>query len=358
MATARAGRMVRVFWTAVATGTVISVGVETLQLFSKYRKASVLDVLANGGGAFLGALVFIVAIRWLAGKRADKSYVGIPATLFAGAYGIVILGEALVPYFRQTRLRVRGGPLERLSFALENYLPFSPADLPLSDTVLFAPAGFFLAVALVEAGLGHRKAGLIAAVTTSCLVVATEIAHGALSLAIRGGPIAVHVVSLAVGALGAIWLLPWIANNFRGRERPQLLYLVYTLILLPWFFRPYVPRFSPGAWMEELTGRWWLPMIYATSRMDVFSVIDVTNMFFLFVPVGCLLAAWPLRSAGRLVGIVPGLVLVVVLEGMQIFVAGRTMAIADMLIGMAGVWAGWVMIRMAGFPVRGTTLEG
>lgn len=358
MATARAGRTVKVLWTAVATGTLISVGVETLQLFSRHRKASVLDVLANGGGAFLGALAFIVAVRWLAAKRNDKSYVGMPAALFAGAYGLVALGESFVPYFRQQHLRVWGGPLERLSFALENFRPFTPYDMWLSESVLFAPAGFFLAVALVEAGLSVRKSSLVAAIVGPALIIGAEIAHGAVSLEIRGGPIATHAVSVALGALCAVWLLPWISANFRGRERPQLLYTVYVAMLLPWFLRPYVPRLSPAAWVNELTGTWWLPMIYATGRMDLFSVLDVTNMFFLFLPLGGLLAAWPLRKSGRLAGLVPGLLLVVILESMQIFVAGRTLALADMLIGMAGIWAGWILIRMAGFPVRGVTLGG
>jgi hypothetical protein len=41
-------------------------------------------------------------------------------------------------------------------------------------------------------------------------------------------------------------------------------------MLLPWFVRPYVPRLSPAEWLGELTGTWWMPMIYATSRMDFF----------------------------------------------------------------------------------------
>lgn len=358
MATSGPQRSLRAFWLAVGSGAFISLAVETLQLLSDNRRASLLDVLTNSGGAFLGALTFVVAVRWIAGRRHARSYVGIPAVIFAAAYGIVVLGEAMVPYFRQEHLRVYGSPLNRLAFALGEVRPPSLGDLPLSEIVLFAPAGFFLVAALVEAGLGVRKSGLLAAVFGAVFIVAAEFAHGALSLAIRVGPILVHVAAVMLGALLAVAFLPRVARSLRGRERPQLLYAVYTVLLLPWFLRPYVPRFRPGAWIEELSGHWWMPMIFASNRMDFFSVVDVTNMFFLFLPLGCLLAVWPLRDSGWLRGILPGVLLALLFEGMQIFVAGRTLALADMLIGIAGVWVGWVLVRRAGFPVRGVTLAG
>jgi VanZ family protein len=357
MATAPAGATVRSLALAIVTGIAISIGVETAQLFSDVRRASPLDVLYNGGGAVIGAIVVVVAVRRLARHRSDRSFVGLPAALFAGGYGMVVLGEALIPLFRQDRVSVWGDPLSRFVFAVRAFEPASFGILPLSEIVLFVPAGFFLAAAIVEAGNGYRRAGLIAALAGSALIVVTEVVRGAASLAIPGGPILVHVASVSAGAAAAALLLPRIARRLRGAERPQLLFAVYAGIVALWNLRPYVPEADPSVWLAQLTGHWWMPMAFATARMDLFSVIDVTNGFFLLLPVGGLLAVWPFRRTGPWSSIVPGIVLAVVVEAFQVFVAGRTLALADMLIGGAGAWTGWVIVRRAGYPVRGEMLS-
>ena len=357
MATAPAGATLRSLALAVGTGVAISVFVEFVQLFSDVRNASALDVLYNGAGAVIGAVVVVVAVRRLTRHRANRSFVGLPAALFAGGYGIVVLGEALIPLFRQHRLSVWGDPLSRLAYSLRAFEPASFGVLPLSEIVLFLPAGFFLAAAIAEAGNGYRRSGWIAAVVGSILIVATEVIRGAASVAIPGGPIVVHVGSVAGGAAAAALLLPRITRRFRGAERPQLLFAVYAGIVLLWYLRPYIPETDPSVWFAQVTGRWWMPMAFATARMDLFSVIDVTHGFFLFLPVGGLLAVWPFRRTGPWSGIVPGIVLAVVVEASQVFVAGRTLALADMLIGAAGVWTGWVIVRRADYPVRGQMLS-
>lgn len=358
MLTAGPGKTLRSLALAVATGVTISVGVETAQLFSDSRNASILDVLTNGGGSLVGACAVIFGVRRIARFRGDRSYVGLPAVVFAASYWVAILGEALIPLFRQDRLSVWGDPVSRWLFAIRYFEPGSIAVLPLSEFVLFAPAGFLLAVTLVEAGRGYRRSAWLAAVAGSALVVFTEVARGAASMAIPAGPIVVHVVSVSLGAAAAALLLPRFAEHFRGAERPQLLFAVYAGIVALWYLRPYVPELSPSAWLAELGGHWWMPMAFATARMDLFSVLDVTNAFFLFLPIGALLAVWPFRRSGPWRGIVPGLALAGGVELAQLFVAGRTLALADMLIGAAAVWTGWVVIRRAGFPVRGEMLQG
>ncbi len=353
MATAPAGRTLRSFSLAVGTGIAISVGVEVAQLFSDVRNASPLDVLANGGGALVGATTVVVLVRRLSRYRTARSFVGLPAALFAGSYGLAVLGEALIPLLRQHHLGVWGHPLTRLRAALREFDPASFAVLPLSEVVLFAPAAFFLVAALREAGYGYRRAGWIAAFVSSALVVAAEIARGAVSLAIDGGPILVHVAALAAGAAAGALLLPKVAKHLRGAERPQLLFAVYSGLVALWFLRPYMPETRPSAWLAELSGDWWMPMTFAAARMDLFSVLDVTTVFFLFLPLGGLLAVWPLRRTGGWSGIAPALVLALCVEVAQLFVIGRTLALADMLIAAAAAWSGWVVVRRSGFPVRG-----
>lgn len=356
MTTARPGRTMRSVALAVGTGILISIGVETAQLFSDVRNASTIDVLSNGGGALLGAVAVIVAVRWLSGFRGARSYVGLPAALFAAGYGLAILGEAFMPLLRQDRLSVYGDPLSRFKYALAGFDPASFGVLPLSEIVLYVPAGFFLAAALAEAGHGYRRSAWWGALGGSLLVVLAEIARGAASFEIPGGPILVHVLALSAGAFAAALLLPRVAQSLRGRERPVLLFGVYAIVVTSWYLRPYVPQTHPSAWLEQLTGHWWMPMAFAVARLDLFSIIDVTNVFFLFLPIGGLLAVWPLRLHGWWGGILPGLWLATGVEFAQLFIVGRTLALADILVAAAAVWTGSVLVRRAGFPVRGTML--
>ena len=225
MLTARPGNTLRALGLAAGTGVAISVAVETAQLFSDVRNASPLDVLSNGGGALIGAVAVVVAVRRVARYRRSRSYVGLPAVVFAVGYGLAVLGEALIPLFRQERLSVWGDPLSRWRFAIRSFEPGSLAVLPLSEIALFAPAGFLLAAALVEAGRGYRRSAWIAARAGSAAIVLTEVARGAVSMAIPAGPILVHVASVSLGAVAAALLLPPFARRFRGAERPQLLFL-------------------------------------------------------------------------------------------------------------------------------------
>lgn len=353
MATAPAGRTLRSLLLAVGTGVAISVGVEVTQLFSDVRNASPLDVLSNGGGALIGGVTVIILVRRLSRYRSQRSFVGLPAALFAGGYGLAVLGEALIPLTRQEHLGVWGFPLTRLRYAIGAFDPASFAVLPLSEIVLFAPAGFFLAAALREAGHGYRRAGWIAALTGSMLVILAEVARGAASLAIAGGPILVHVAAVSAGAAAGTLLLPRVARSLRGAERPQLLLAVYAGVVALWYLRPYIPEADPSRWLDQLASNWWMPMTFATARMDLFSVLDVTTVFFLFLPLGGLLAVWPLRRTGPWSGIVPAVALGVCVEFAQLFVAGRTLALTDMLIAAAAAWTGWVVVRRSGFPVRG-----
>lgn len=354
MATARPGAGRRALALATGTGLAISVGVETAQGFSAVRDASPLDVVANGFGALAGAVCLVVLVRRLAARREARSFVGVPAALFAAGYGIATLGEALIPLLRQDRLAVWGAPWSRFAYALRSFDPASFGTLPWSEVVLFAPAGFFLAAALREAGHGYRRSAAVAAGAGSLLVVGAELARGTASLAIAGGPIVVHVAAVVLGAWLAAVVLPRVARNLRGAERPQLLYALYALLLSAWFLRPYVPALRPSVWVSELTGRWWMPMAFAADRMDLFSVVDVTNSFFLYLPLGGLLATWPVRRRGAWSGVLPAVVLGALLEAAQLFVSGRTLALADALIAGAGAWTGWVAVRRAGYPVRGS----
>ena len=87
--------------------------------------------------------------------------------------------------------------------------------------------------------------------------------------------------------------------------------------------------------------------------MDFFSVADVCAPFFLFLPLGGLLAVWPLRLRGPLRGPLSGLWLPLALEAGQLLVSGRTLDITDILIQASGTATGWAVMRLAGYRPYG-----
>src|SRR6185503_2022548 len=109
--------------------------------------ASVNDLATNTGGSLLGALVLVVVVRDLAGRAEDRSYVGLPSSVFALAYGGAVAGEAFLPLFRQGVVAT-GGPLQRMGATLGAFRWGSVLDAPFGDFLLFLPAGIFAVAAL------------------------------------------------------------------------------------------------------------------------------------------------------------------------------------------------------------------
>lgn len=340
---------------ATVTGAAISLSVEVVQLFSVTRTASVLDLATNTGGALLGALVVAGVQGLVAGRRPARSYLGLPTVAFAAPYATVVLGEALVPLFRQTPVPGGfGGPVSRTVASMAAFEWSSVLQWPWLDLPLFLPAGVLVVAALAENGVPYRRA---AAWTTTggVLTMATvELAHGVLGLQIVIGAGLLHAVAIALGAVLAIRLVPPFTRRWRGGERAGVVAAAYVVVVLLWILRPYVPETDPAALVEELSSGWWRPLAFLASRLDVYSVMDVVTSFFLYLPIGALLAVWPLRRRGLLRGPLPALYLAAVAEGLQLLVAARTLDITDMLVNGAGVLVGWRLMRRAGFPVRGS----
>jgi len=90
--------------------------------------------------------------------------------------------------------------------------------------------------------------------------------------------------------------------------------------------------------------------------VDVFSVADIVAPFFLFFPVGGLLAVWPLRRSGWLAHLLPGLYLAIATELGQVLVVDRFFGGTDLIVQCAGVAIGWMVIRMAGYTPHGVML--
>lgn len=358
MVTAPATNVWASFRTAIMTGAGISLTVESLQLWSVLRRASVIDVVTNTAGSAVGALVLLSLVLVIRSRRRTQSFVGIPALVFAGSYATAAFAEAFVPLFRQTAFpNVYGGPLGRFRVALELFDPGSILPIPMGDLVLFLPVGAYAVAALVETGLSYAKAGRRVSLAGLALFLLAEVGHGFLGQPIQVGPLVAHGLGTALGAWAAVLWLPGLTRELRGARRPLGLLIVHALILCLWAWRPFVPQLDPHIISGSLFERWWVPLASLGQRMDVFSVVDVAVGFFLYLPVGALLAVWPITTKGAFRTFLPGIYLATFTELSQLFIAGRHMDITDFLIQGAGVVVGWIVIRRAGFHPYGSVMR-
>jgi uncharacterized membrane protein YhaH (DUF805 family) len=358
MITAPAGRTGASLRSAVLTGAGVSVLVELSQLFSATRTASVLDVFTNTVGTLLGALALVFLVVVVARRRGRRSFMGLPALVFAGAYGISTFGEAFTPLFRQRPLpNAYGGPFGRFRLAVAMFEWSSLGHIPVTDLLLFVPAGAFAVAAMAEAGRSYRRAAWTVALVGSALCVLAELAHGLLGLPLDAGAALTHAVGVVAGAAAAgRWLSP-LTRRLRGRDRPGALLLAYGVVLLLWALRPFAVETSLAAVIHKLTNDWWIPLRFLGQRVDMFSVVDVVSPFFLYLPLGALLKVWPLARRGWLGRFWPAVYFAAATELMQVGVQGRLLDSTDLLVQMSGAVVGWLVLRRAGFAAHGTVLR-
>ncbi len=351
MITSGPGRATSALVQATLTGAAISLFVETAQLFSPVRNASPLDLFTNTVGAFAGALGLVLLVRLASTRRGAKSFVGIPALTFAGAYGIACTLEAWVPLFRQTELPHASGLAGRWHASLAHFTWQSALHWPIEDLLLFLPAGALAVAAFSESGLSYAGARARTIAWGFLLSILAELGHGLLGQEIVVGSALVHGLSIAIGAIVAERTLPTLTQMYRGAARPRFLIRAYAVVIALWALRPYIPELKPIA--EQLTGTWWIPLESLGMRVDVFSVVDVMAPFFLYFPLGALLAVWPLRSSGWLSGLWPAVWLALATEASQLVIQERLVDITDPLVQIAGALIGWTVIRRAGYATYG-----
>ena len=342
---------------ATVVGFGLSVTVEGLQVFSPIRTASIVDVTTNTLGAFAGALAVALFLAALHRARHSRSYLGVPTFLFTGAYTAAVLCEALTPLFRSAPLPgLNGGPLARCRAALGLALPLRLAEVPWSDLFLFAPAGFLVVMLLTERGRPARQTWQAVAAAGAACAVAAELVHGMFGLSIRWEAAATHAVAVGGGAWWARRRLAWLSQTLRGPTRALAALAVYALLLVLWGVRPFLPQTEIGAIAEQLTAAHLVPLASLAQRVDVFSALHVAQQFLLFLPVGCLLAVWPLRLRGRWSHLWPAVWLAAGIEVGHLVIADRYFDLTNALIACAGLGIGWLALRRSGFAPYGEAL--
>ena len=342
---------------ATLVGFALSVTVEGLQVFSPIRTASIVDVTTNTLGTLGGAMLVAALIAMVIRARGARSYLGFPMFVLAGSYLGAVSCEALTPLFRSEPVKgIDGGPLTRLQAMLAIALPVSFDAIPLSDVCLFVPAGWLAVTWLAESGRNGRASWREVSAYGTVASLVLEVGHGILGVTIRWEAVVVHALSIAFGAWAASRWLPAVTQRLRGPKRAGATFLAYGALIVVWGWRPFYPRIDPAAIGEQLTLPHFIPLASLAERADIFSALHVAQQFLLYLPLGALLAVWPLRSSGRWGGLKPALGLAGVVEAGHIVIDQRLFDLTNVLIAVAGIIIGWVVLRRSTYPVFGEAL--
>ncbi|PYO26795.1 MAG: hypothetical protein DMD73_11490 [Gemmatimonadetes bacterium] len=353
--TSRSGNVRAEIRRATLVGLALSATVEGLQVFSPVRTASIVDVTTNTLGALLGAGGVALLIAAVVGAKGARSYLGVPTLLVAGAYAGAALCEALTPLFGPAALPwTAGGPVGRLDAALHAAGPISFDTLPLIDLLLFAPVGFLFVMLLRERGRDARRVGVAGAGAGLALVA--ELGHGMLGFPIWWGAVLVRVAGVGLGGWAAQRALPALTQLLRGAARARAALLAYGALLVLWGWRLFLPRTDLHAIAAQLAPESLVPLASLAQRVDAFSALHVLQQFLLYLPLGSMLAVWPLRLTGRWAHLWPGLWLAVVIELGHVLIVDRTFDPTNALIACAGLAIGWVVVRRSGFVPYGEAL--
>ena len=353
--TSRSGNVRAEIRRATLVGLALSATVEGLQVFSPVRTASIVDVTTNTLGALLGAGGVALLIAAVVGAKGARSYLGVPTLLVAGAYAAAALCEALTPLFGPAALPwTAGGPVGRLDAALHAAGPISFDTLPLIDLLLFAPVGFLFVMLLRERGRDARRVGVAGAGAGLALVA--ELGHGMLGFPIWWGAVLVRVAGVGLGGWAAQRALPALTQLLRGAARARAALLAYGALLVLWGWRLFLPRTDLHAIAAQLAPESLVPLASLAQRVDAFSALHVLQQFLLYLPLGSMLAVWPLRLTGRWAHLWPGLWLAVVIELGHVLIVDRTFDPTNALIACAGLAIGWVVVRRSGFVPYGEAL--
>lgn len=352
--TSPSGEVRREIARATILSAALGAAIECTQLFSPVRMASIVDVATNTIGGFAGASATVLLLIAIQRARRTKSYVGIPTLVAVGPYALAVVCEALAPLFQSEPLpSLDGTPLNRLREVLALTLPLDWHHIPAFDLPLYAALGFLLVSYVRERKGSASSSEWLSALAAGLVVATAQIAHGAFGLAVRWEMVATDLAAVGLGAGVARSSLGALTRSLRGAARARAVLAAYTALLLVWGWRPLVPELQWRAIRSKLTMTALTPLESLAERVDVFSAAHVAQQFFLYLPLGALLAVWPLRRTGWCKELWAGVWLAGLIELGHFAVAERSFDATNYFIAVAGLGMGWIAVRRCGYEPYG-----
>ena len=235
--------------------------------------------------------------------------------------------------------------------------PLSVSQIPLSDFLTFAAAGFLAVMMLAERGWSAARGWLVVAAGGVLLAAAGEFGHGMFGISIRWEAAAFHALALIVGAWVARQRLAPLSHALRGPARARTAIVAYVVLLLLWGWRPYLPELNPSLIAAQIRVERFLPLLSLSGRADVFSAVHVAQAFLLYFPLGALLAVWPARLKGGWADFWPVVWLALGIETGHLLIMYRFFDITNALIGVAGAAVAWLLVRRSGYTPYGESFR-
>jgi glycopeptide antibiotics resistance protein len=333
---------------ATLFGMLASITVETAQMFSQFRMASIADVFTNTLGSLIGA-----ATVWLMERRMSTdvhrgTLIGVPGWLSGSALLMTAFGLTFAPSSRATMvIGWASSPMERARFVAATSAIIVPWTALVTDIVVWAVVGLMLAIAISDRTGRVRWGRMVAWILIIAVVLL--LAHGGRALAglqREANAWPVQTAAVAVGLLGGLmtaarWRARVPARATRALQVAGLAVLVGAVM-----------AWSPATWVvtkansPAFSWRQLVPMMSLFQRQDLSSVFLVLQKAGIGAAVGACLAARKRVGAPR-PGLRAAIAVAALFEIGQLLVPGRYPDITDVMITSAAAGLVAVLVERA-----------
>ncbi len=148
---------------ATLWGMAASITVESAQVFSQYRMASIADVATNTLGALIGAFTLWIVERRATSDMRRGTMIGIPGWLPGSALLMTALGLAFAPSSRATMaIGWKPSPFERARQVMNAPAIVVPWPALVTDAAVWLLVGLLLAIAISDRTGRVRRTQLLA----------------------------------------------------------------------------------------------------------------------------------------------------------------------------------------------------
>ena len=336
---------------ATLLGMLASVTVESLQLFSEVRQASIVDVFTNTIGSLAGAVVLWLVEHRAIGDMRRGTMLGVPGWLPAGSALLTAFGLTFAPSSRATMaVGWAASPLERARMIFAGPSVLVPWAALLTDVVAWTVAGLGVAIAISDRTGRIRPRQLVAwLLIAPGLLVAAHLGRAAAGLQRESVTWQIQSVALAVSLAVGLAVVPRWRRRVTARTTRAMQFGLLAAVLGA------VMSWSPASWVEAgrmgpaLSWQQLLPMASLFQRQDLSSVFLVLQKAGIGAAIGaCLAARHRLGAPVPRVG--TAVLYATLLEVGQLLVPGRYADVTDILI--TGAAAGLV-VALVGRADRG-----
>jgi len=320
---------------------------ESGQTLSPWRSPSLIDVLSNTTGAFIGAIFGRILLRHVAGlvrARFVEALREQPSLLVLVYFLAGVFIDAFYPFAVTLDVSTVWQNFKQSHWLpSQGIFPSQGMDPIVEKGAIFAAIGY-----LVSIHAGRRFAASRPGAWLACSFLALAIETGKLFFAGRSFD-GENVIFCSLGALLGVLLEKTVPNCAWLYRRRQVFWFLLVLGFLVHF------ELTPFDWIppSELPARFsqveWLPFKSYYAAEPLRALFDLQRKIYFFLPLG--FAAMALRSGHRAGPSHRGALFVCVaiaaaLESLQVLVRSRLPSVTDLITFSASAWGGIVIFEL------------